>query len=161
MKIKFGDRSLNLKAGGSLTNIDRGPRGYSAYEIAVQEGFVGTEEEWLASLVGPEGKQGKEGKRGIQGPRGQQGDKGDTGATGNGILSIQKTATADLVDIYTIMYANGSTTTFDVTNGKDGDCNFATFEIIDARLKMNKPDSLSQIDFKLNDRGHLEMEMSI
>ena len=208
MNIKFGDSSLNLKVDGSLANIDRGPRGYSAYEIAVQEGFVGTEEEWLASLVGPEGKQGKDGERGIQGPRGQQGDKGDrgdtgpqgekgdrgdtgpqgdkgdigpqgekgdtgpsnvlsigsvtkgdeanatitgespnqilnlvlpkgdkgekgekgdtgpqgeTGATGNGILSIQKTATAGLVDTYTTTFTNGTTTTFDVTNGEDGE----------------------------------------
>lgn len=30
----------------------KGLRGYSAYEIAVQNGFVGTEEEWLASLIG-------------------------------------------------------------------------------------------------------------
>lgn len=28
-----------------------GPRGKSAYEIALENGFVGTEEEWLASLV--------------------------------------------------------------------------------------------------------------
>ena len=27
-------------------------RGYSAYEIAVQNGFTGSEEEWLASLAG-------------------------------------------------------------------------------------------------------------
>ena len=33
----------------------RGARGYSAYEIAVQEGYVGTESEWLASLKGDEG----------------------------------------------------------------------------------------------------------
>ena len=36
-------------------------RGYSAYEVAVLEGFIGTEEEWLASL------------------KGEKGDKGDTG----------------------------------------------------------------------------------
>lgn len=30
--------------------IPKGERGYSAYEIAVQNGFIGTEEEWLASL---------------------------------------------------------------------------------------------------------------
>ena len=30
-------------------------RGYSAYEIAVQHGFEGTEEEWLASLKGERG----------------------------------------------------------------------------------------------------------
>ncbi len=82
MKIKFGDSSLNLKAGGSLANIDRGPRGYSAYEIAVQEGFVGTEEEWLVSLVGPEGKQGKDGERGLEGPRGKEGPEGKQGISG-------------------------------------------------------------------------------
>lgn len=30
--------------------IPKGERGYSAYEIAVQQGFIGTEEEWIASL---------------------------------------------------------------------------------------------------------------
>ena len=28
----------------------KGERGYSAYEIAVQNGFIGTEEDWLATL---------------------------------------------------------------------------------------------------------------
>lgn len=45
--------------------------------------------------------------------------------------------------------------------GEKGDCNFATFEIIDGRLKMNKPDNLSQIDFRLNINGHLEMEVMV
>lgn len=35
-----------------------GTRGYSAYEVAVQNGFVGTEQEWLDSLVGPQGEPG-------------------------------------------------------------------------------------------------------
>ena len=39
-----------------------GTRGYSAYEVAVQNGFVGTEEEWLDSLVGPQGVIGPQGK---------------------------------------------------------------------------------------------------
>ena len=38
-----------------------GPDGPSAYEVAVTNGFVGTEPEWLASLVGPEGPEGPEG----------------------------------------------------------------------------------------------------
>ena len=32
----------------------RGEKGASAYDVAVAGGFVGTEEEWLASLVGPQ-----------------------------------------------------------------------------------------------------------
>ena len=46
-----------------------GARGYSAYEVAVQNGFVGTEEEWLASL---------------------KGDKGDTGDTFDELTPEQK-----------------------------------------------------------------------
>lgn len=38
-------------------------------------------------------------------------------ALGEGIVSITKTGTAGLVDTYTITYTNGSTTTFDITNG--------------------------------------------
>lgn len=37
---------------------DVGPEGFSAYETAVANGFVGTELEWLDSLVGPIGPQG-------------------------------------------------------------------------------------------------------
>jgi hypothetical protein len=35
-----------------VPSLSQGPRGYSAYEIAVQEGFVGDEAAWLASLEG-------------------------------------------------------------------------------------------------------------
>jgi hypothetical protein len=51
----------------------------SAYDIAVQHGFEGTEEEWLASLRGP---QGPEGPQGEQGPRGLKGETGAQGETG-------------------------------------------------------------------------------
>lgn len=46
------------------------PRGFSAYEIAVQNGFVGTEVEWLASLVGPQGPAGADGADGAPGEDG-------------------------------------------------------------------------------------------
>lgn len=36
--------------------------GASAYNLAVAAGFVGTEAEWLASLVGPPGPQGNPGQ---------------------------------------------------------------------------------------------------
>lgn len=31
-------------------------RGYSAYQIAVKNGYAGTEKEWIASITGVEGK---------------------------------------------------------------------------------------------------------
>lgn len=42
-------------------------RGKSAYEIAVENGFIGTEAEWLASLRGKDGKDGSNGKDGKDG----------------------------------------------------------------------------------------------
>ena len=46
--------------------------------------------------------------------------EGIKGETGNGIASIEKTKTEGLVDTYTITFTDGTTTTFTVTNGKDG-----------------------------------------
>lgn len=59
-----------------------GPPGESAYEIAVAEGFVGTEAEWLESLVGEQGPQGIQGPDGPQGSEGPQGPEGDVGPQG-------------------------------------------------------------------------------
>ena len=42
------------------------------------------------------------------------------GDTGNGIDKIEKTDTSGLVDTYTIYYTNGTTKTYQVTNGADG-----------------------------------------
>ncbi len=49
-----------------------------------------------------------------------KGEKGDKGDAGNGIVSITKTGTNDLVDTYTITYTDGTPSTFTVTNGKNG-----------------------------------------
>lgn len=53
-----------------------GSNGLSAYEIAVKNGYKGTEQEWLSSLKGEKGEQGP------QGIQGAKGDKGDPGANG-------------------------------------------------------------------------------
>ena len=46
-----------VKIRGQISGLygRQGPAGASAYDIAVAEGFTGTREEWLASLVGPAG----------------------------------------------------------------------------------------------------------
>ena len=78
----------------------------------------------FSGATGIQGEQGPQGIQGIQGPQGVQGEtgpKGDTGATGNGIASITKTGTSGLVDTYTILYTNGTTSTFTVTNGDTPD----------------------------------------
>lgn len=62
--------------------------GLSAYDIAVKNGFVGTEKEWLASLVGARGSRGssgangKDGKDGVDGKDGKDGVDGKDGING-------------------------------------------------------------------------------
>lgn len=46
--------------------------------------------------------------------------KGADGADGNGIVSIVKTATVGLVDTYTITFDDGTTETYQITNGQNG-----------------------------------------
>ena len=56
--------------------------GQSAYALAVQLGFTGSEADWIASLKGATGPQGPQGPTGPQGATGPQGPQGHTGATG-------------------------------------------------------------------------------
>lgn len=70
-----GTLATEEKMSGNLAAVF-GKDGKSAYEVAVKNGFEGTETEWLASL------QGEQGIQGIQGEQGDKGDKGDTGAQG-------------------------------------------------------------------------------
>lgn len=65
-----------------LAVVSQGPRGYSAYEVAVQNGFKGSEQEWLNSLKGPKGDKGDTGLRGVQGPEGPTGPVGPQGPQG-------------------------------------------------------------------------------
>jgi hypothetical protein len=59
-----------------------GADGKSAYEVAVIDGFEGTEAQWLSSLVGPQGDQGIEGPQGPEGPQGIEGAQGIQGEQG-------------------------------------------------------------------------------
>ena len=108
-----------------------GVRGASAYEIAVENGFSGTEKEWLDSLVGSDGDRGPEGPvgpkgdigpvgpmgpqgiQGIQGPAGLSGDKGDKGDPGSSGVYIGATPPTDS----TINIWIDPSGTPDITNG--------------------------------------------
>lgn len=61
--------------------------GKSAYQIAVKNGFKGTEKEWLATLGG------------------------------RGIKTIEQISSDGLVDTYLITYTDGTTSTYTLTNG--------------------------------------------
>ncbi len=74
----------------------------TAYDVAVECGYEGTQEEWLASL---KGERGPAGPRGATGPQGPKGDRGEAGgvATVNGVapdengnVQVETSAQADL-----------------------------------------------------------------
>jgi len=66
-----------------------GVPGKSAYQIAVDNGFVGTAKQWLQSLQGPQGLPGVQGVSGPQGVQGNQGVSGGGGGGGGGSAGAQ------------------------------------------------------------------------
>ncbi|MGG0052771.1 hypothetical protein [Bacillus atrophaeus] len=82
--------------------------GKSAYDIAVDNGFSGTVEEWLASL------KGEKGDKGSIGATGAKGDKGDTGATGyKGATGAAGKDGKDGLSAYELAVQQGFTGTLD------------------------------------------------
>ena len=82
--LKNGN-NWKLVASDFLGSVGAGADGLSAYEIAVNNGFVGNEAAWLASLEGADGATGATGSQGIQGIQGIQGVAGTNGADGSKI----------------------------------------------------------------------------
>lgn len=113
----------------------RGAAGKSAYEIALQNGFTGTEADWLTSLKGQKGdtgapgakgepgekgERGEPGTSGEKGERGEKGEKGDAGTPGKDgadgfspTVTVTETSTGATI---TITDKNG-TTTAKIQNG--------------------------------------------
>ncbi len=120
--------------------MDDGANGKSAYEIAVENGFVGTEAEWLESLKGQDGKDAesptieiddggywvingkptdvlavaKDGKDGVDGKDGQDGKDGEDGVTPT--ITISSDGYWVINNVKTNVKAKGE----DGADGKDG-----------------------------------------
>lgn len=101
-----------------MTPTVAGADGASAYEVAVANGFVGTEAAWLLSLVGADST--------VPGPAGYSPVKNTDyfdGAAGRGIVSVlltSGTVAPGTTDTYTITYTDATTSTYTVYNGADG-----------------------------------------
>nr|MBP8762214.1 hypothetical protein [Acetoanaerobium sp.] len=65
--------------GSNGTNGADGADGLSAYEVAVANGFIGTEAAWLLSLKGADGADGADGAPGANGSNGTNGADGADG----------------------------------------------------------------------------------
>lgn len=111
--IKTGMNNEATVATYTKTQIDNlisnvqttpGPAGESAYQIAVNNGFTGTETEWLASLKGPKGDTG------YQGPQGENGTNGAS-AKINGVNTLTINAGSNIE-----LTQSGSTMTINTKN---------------------------------------------
>ena len=71
-----------LKKLSEMQTGANGKDGRSAYEIAIENGFVGTVAEWLESLKGRDGIDGKDGLPGKDGKNGADGLPGKDGTNG-------------------------------------------------------------------------------
>jgi hypothetical protein len=67
---------------GSVWVLNPRTASKTAYDIAVENGFTGTESEWLDSLVGADGAAGADGPPGMNGVDGTDGDDGTDGEPG-------------------------------------------------------------------------------
>lgn len=78
LKGPKGDKGDKGETGDRGFNGLDGADGKSAYELAAENGFDGSVEEYLLSLKGAQGEPGKDGAAGPQGPKGEKGDAGTT-----------------------------------------------------------------------------------
>lgn len=86
--------------------------GKSAYAVAVENGYTGTESEWLASL---KGETGDAGPVGPQGPKGETGPVGPQGPKGEGLdystMTPEEVANITGKSAYDVAVENGYTGT--------------------------------------------------
>src|SRR5690606_6090534 len=110
----------------TIINLATGSTGLSAYQIAVNNGFVGTEVEWLASL---QGINGVDGANGIDGLSAYQiaVNNGFSGTEAQWLASLQGANGVDGLSAYQIAVNNGFTGTetqwlvsLQGANGADG-----------------------------------------
>ena len=119
--------------------VAQGPAGRSAYELAVENGYRGTREEWLAALIGNNGRSAydlavENGYRGTEEEwlatlKGTAGDKGDDGNTPklkieNGYWYVSYGDADNWVQL-------GQATGEDGRPGQDGDSMFSGIDVSD------------------------------
>ena len=113
-----GETSATLHNGA---NGEKGTDGKSAYQIAVEQGYQGSESDWLSSLKGDKGEKGDAGTPGKDGVNGKDGTNGTDGKDGADGYSPTATITeTDTGATITITDKNG-TTTATIKNGTSGD----------------------------------------
>lgn len=117
-----GDTGPTGSTGEKGDTGNTGPSGDSAYQIWLDQGNTGSEQDFLASLVGPTGptgSQGEKGDTGNTGPTGSTGEKGDPGdfIPGDGLQFVDSDGQDVLqVDSLPLVAGNGIKLTVNANN---------------------------------------------
>lgn len=126
-KGDVGEPGADGKDGRDGNDGTNGVDGASAYDVAVKNGFEGSETDWLVSLHGAKGDPGERGEKGEKGDSGEPGKDGTNGTDGkngvDGSDGYSPTATVTETDTgatITITDKNG-TTTATVKNGTNAE----------------------------------------
>ena len=163
-QMEFGVVITIVDADGETSaTLHNGANGKSAYQIAVEQGYQGSESDWLSSLKGdkgekgdtglqgergekgetgqqgeqgPMGEKGDPGDRGLQGVPGEKGEKGDAGVAGkDGFSPIANVVKDGSVITITITDKNG-TTTVTLTEGAAADLTpYAKVTYVDEKVQ--------------------------
>ena len=105
-------RKIAVDADGKLLMTfvgEVGPEGKSAYQVALDEGFVGSEAAWLLTLkgetgaTGGQGVAGQDGEDGQNGGQGIQGIQGLPGQNGSNGISIKVKSTLTTAEILAVV----------------------------------------------------------
>lgn len=119
-----GGNGTQGPAGPQGPQGEPGADGLSAYQVAVNAGFVGTEQEWLDSLQGEAGQTAYElaVEQGFVGTQEEwieslRGEDGQDGTGGSGSLTVQQRERDDLSAAPTNVVTNVSTLSFDTDSG--------------------------------------------
>ncbi|MDE5789182.1 MAG: hypothetical protein K2H78_02070, partial [Clostridia bacterium] len=142
-----GESALTYEQWLESVKGPQGATGKSAYEVAVANGFEGTEAEWLASL------KGEDGKKGDKGDKGSRGDNGESGADGIGIEGIYETSEGTMVK-----FTDG--TIKPLNNGIHGKVEYQLAQVGDnyVELSANKKEG-TDLNFLLITGGKYELQI--
>ena len=109
--------------------ITNGVDGKSAYQLAVDSGFIGNISAWLSSLIGATGAKGDQGIQGLKGDTGAQGIQGVAGTNGTNGQGVPTGGTAGQVlskidsTNYNSQWVTPSASSFVNTALSSPDCN--------------------------------------
>ncbi|WP_295219742.1 hypothetical protein [Ruminococcus sp.] len=153
-KGENGEKGEPGEPGKDGANGRDGADGKSAYLLAAEHGYSGSETEWLASLKGEKGDTGQQGERGEKGEPGAPGEKGDTGADG---FSPSVTVVKDGSVVTITITDKDGTTTVTLTEGAAVDLTpYAKTVYVDEKVQELSDDLTYTLQEQAQTIAHLE-----